>query len=246
MFIDAKIGMSNYSAYRYGTFIMQRGLIAEPSILFTHHQPTQKFTLGFASDADLIARNFNTRHAKLVGRYYFIGTFEREVMTRGWAGVEASTYWYTDYVSNTSQRVSGWFQWRPPMYTENIMFRYYTKFQTFAHNIADYYTYKPQYINQLALTLEKSWRVCWADYFYTSLNYAHGWQNTHTRYPNIIVVVPPLTTPPFVWDNRRFNTVIGNIIYKYDQIQVNFAADWYQDSQKYTMWTVAADLTWRF
>lgn len=245
-FVELRAGLSNFSPYRYSQFKMLRGTIADPSLVLTYHQPTQKATLFFSSGSDLIARNFNKNLAELVGYYFIGGTYERKIIKRGWIGFEADAYWYDDFVNNKSQRVLGWFQWRPPYYSNHILFRYYVKYQTFAKNIPDYYTYKPQIINQLQLTLEKSWRVCWADTFYTSLSYSHGWQDTHTRFTQIIVVAPTTTNPPFVWDRRQFNTLFGTLIYKYDRFQATLNADYYRDTEKYTMWTVGGEITWRF
>lgn len=246
LFLDVKAGLTNYSPYRCSTFHMKTGTIPEPSVVLTYHTPTQKATLGIISSSDLVARDFATRDAKLVGYYGINGTYETRIIQRGWIGFEANATWYNDFVHNNSQRLAGWFQWRPPFYPDNILFRYYSKYQTFAKNIPDYYTYKPQYINQLQMTLEKSWRVCWADTFYTSLSYAHGWQNTHTRFPNIIVIVPVGTQQPYVWDNRQFNIVTGSVIYKRGQLAVTLAGDYYQDSEKYTIWNIGFILGWRF
>lgn len=245
-FVDAKIGLVNYSAYKYSTFKMQKGTFGEPSLTLTYHQPKEKATLSFLTDSDLVARDFSTNRAKIV-RYHFLNaTYERKIIKRGWIGGEATAYWFRDYVDNNSQKVLGWFQWRPPVYWDYILFRYHVKYQTFAKNIPDYYTYKPQIINQLQMTLEKNWRVCWADTLYTSLTYGHGWQNTYTRFTQIIVVDPLNTTPPYVWDNREYNLVVGTLIYRCDRLQLTFNADYYRDTEKYTMWTVAADLRWRF
>lgn len=245
-FVDVKAGISHYSPFQSSTFKLKTGTYFEPSITCTYHTPIDKATLGFFTTSDLIARNFNTNRAKLVEYYTLAGAYERKIMQRGWAGLEAAGIWYNDYVHNNSHRISGWFQWRPPCWSDNILFRYYTKYQTFARNIPDYYTYKPQFINQLQATLEKSWRVCWADTFYTSLSYGHGWQNTRTRFSQIIVIAPTPIKQPFIWDNRQFDIVIGTLIYKYDQIQVKFAADYYRDTKKYTIWNAGLDLTWRF
>lgn len=246
LFMDVKAGFTNYSPYRRSTFCEKTGTIPEPSVTLTYHTPTQKATIGIISSSDLVARDFATRQAKLVGFYGINGTYETRIMKRGWVGFEANATWYDDFVNNNSQRVSGWFQWRPPVYSDNIVFRYYTKYQTFAKNIPDYYTYKPQYINQLQLTLEKNWRVCWADTFYTSLSYAHGWQNTRTRFPNIIVIAPVGTQQPFVWDNRQFDMVTGSLIYKRGQLVVTLAGDYYQDTEKYTIWNIGLIVGWRF
>lgn len=246
LFVDAKAGISDYSPYSSSTFRMKRGTIAEPSLNFTYHTPIEKATLGFFTSSDLIARNFNSNVAKLVGYYTLAGTYERKIIKRGWIGFEADAYWFNDFVHNNSQRVLGWFQWRPPCYSDNILFRYFVKCQTFAKNIPDYYTYQPQIVNQLQVTLEKFWRVCWADTFYTSLSYGHGWQDTRTRFSQIIVINPLPVRPPFVWDRRQFDIVFGTLIYKRDQLQVTFAADYYRDTEKYTIWTVGVDLGWRF
>lgn len=246
LFVDAKAGISDYSPYSRSTFRMKRGTIAEPSLNVTYHTPTEKATFGFFTSSDLIARNFNSNVAKLVGYYTLAGTYERKIIKRGWIGFEADAYWFNDFVRNNSQRVLGWFQWRPPCYSDNILFRYFLKCQTFAKNIPDYYTYQPQIVNQLQVTLEKFWRVCWADTFYTSLSYGHGWQDTRTRFSQIIVITPTVGRPPFVWDRRQFDIVFGTLIYKQDQLQVTFAADYYRDTEKYTIWTVGVDLGWRF
>lgn len=245
-YIDARAGFSAFSPYRHGSFCMQHGTIGEPSIAFTYHKPTEKATISLSSDSDLVARNFNTHVAKLVGRYFISASYEREVISNGWLGFEGDIYWYRDYVNNTSERLLGWFQWRPPYYSDNILLRYSCKYQTFAKNIPDYYTYKPQFLNILQLTLEKSWHVCWADKFYTSLIYGHGWQDTHTRFTEIIVVVPPLTKQPMVWDIRQFNTLAGNIIFTRGRLQLNLTADYYRDTEKYTMWSIIGGIGWRF
>lgn len=246
LYLDARAGFTVYSPYRDGTFCMQHGTIAEPMLTLTYHEPTEKGVLSFASDSDLVARNFNTNVARMVGRYWIAGSYEREVVSRGWLGVEGDAYWYTDFVHNNSQRILGWFQWRPPCYSNHILFRYQFKYQTFAKNIPDYYTYKPQFINQLQVTLEKSWRVCWADSFYTSLSYGYGWQDTHTRYAQIIVILPPSGIPPYIWDRRQFNILFGNIIYDCGRLQLNLAGDFYRDTEKYTMWSVIGGIRWRF
>lgn len=245
-YIDAALGFTNYSPYRKSTFNGKTDWITEPTLVMTYHTPTSKATLGVLSNSDLVARNFKQNKAKMVGYYTFAGTYERKIMQRGWAGVEADFILYNDYVQNSSERVSGWLQWRPPCYSDNFVFRYYTKFQTFAKNIPDYYTYKPQYINQLQGTWEKRWRVCWADTFYTSLSYSHGWQNTRTRFRQIIVIVPSPVQQPFSWDNREFNTVVGTMIYKRGALQGSLTADYYRDTEKYTMWTIAGELGWSF
>lgn len=245
-YVDAALGISDYSPYRKSTFKMKTDTITEPSVILTYHTPTSKATLSFTTNSDLVARNFNENRAKIVGYYTLGGTYEQKVMQRGWVGFDVDLITYNDYVDNNSQRVSGWFQWRPPCYSENFVFRYYSKYQTFAKNIPDYYTYKPQFINQLQATCEKSWRVCWADTFYTSLSYTHGWQNTRTRFRQIIVVTPVPVQQPFSWDDRVFNTVVGTMIFKRGPLQLTLTADYYRDSEKYTMWTVAGEMGWRF
>jgi len=245
-FIDGKIGLSNFSPYSKSTFKMKTGTFAEPSLILTYHNPIEKATLSFITNSDLIARNFNTNVAEVVFYYTLSSTYERRIIKRGWVGFEATAFWYHDFVRNRSERLAGWFQWRPPCYSDNILFRYFVKYQTFAKNIPDYYTYKPQIINQLQVTLEKSWRVCWADTFYTSLSYGHGWQDTRSRFTQIIVVAPTTVTPPITWDRRQFNIVIGSIIYKYGQLVMTLAADYYRDTEKYTIWNVGGSLGWRF
>lgn len=246
LFIDLRAGLSNYSRYRRSTFRILEGTIGEPELTFTYHQPTERATLSFSSDADLIARDFNTDKAKLVGRYFIAGTYSRKILNRAWAGVEGDAFWYNDFVNNTSQRALGWFQWRPPIYSDNFLFRYHIKYQRFAKNIPDYYTYKDQIINHLQLTLEKSWRFCWAESFYTSLSYAHGWQDTRTRYSQIIVIAPTPGLPPLIWDDRQYNFLFGNIIYNCNQLQATLYADYYRDTEKYTMASVIGDIRWRF
>lgn len=246
-YMEAKAGLCNFSGYHNcTTFRMQQGTVAEPAITFTYHHPREKVVLNFSGDADLIARDFSTNLAKLVGRYILSGTYEREIFKRTLLGVEGDFYWYRDYVNNRSQRAAAWLQWRPPRYSENVMFKYFTKYQSFAKNIPDYYTYKFQMINLLSMTLEKSWRVCWADSLYTSLNYGHGWQDTRTKFPQIIVIDPVSNQPALVWDRRQYDILTGNIIYKIDQLQLTLTADLYRDTEKYTMWSVLAGARWRF
>lgn len=244
--LEAITGFTNFSPYRYGSFEMLHGTIAEPSIILSYDGSIQKGVLSFTTDSDLVARDFNSNKAKIVGYYQINGAYSRRMFTRGWLGIECNTCWYRDFVNNNSQKALGWLNWRPPIYSDNINFRYFVKYQTFSKNIPDYYTYKPQIINQLQLTLEKSWRVCWADTLYTSLMYGHGWQNTRTRFRQVIVVDPIATPLPIGWDNRQYNMVLGNMIYKYGRLQSTLVADYYRDTQKYTIWTIAGDLTWRF
>lgn len=245
-FLEARLGLSSYSPYRRGTFREQNGVIIEPSLSFIFHQPRQKASLSFSSDSDLVARDFNDRKAKIVGRYFIAATYEREVFKRGWIGIEGDAYWYDDYVNNSFQRAFGWVQWRPPFYSDNIIFRYQTKYQRFDKNIPDYYTYKDQTVNQLQMTLEKYWRVCWADSFYTSLSYGHGWQDTFSRFGQIIVIAPAVGALKPFWDRRQFDVLYGNVIYNCDQLQLNLNADYYHDTEKYTMWSVIGGLRWRF
>lgn len=246
-YIDAKAGVSNFSPYsRCTSFNMMSGVIGEPTLTFTYHAPTRNASLSFASDADLIARDFNSNLAKLVARYYIAGQYGQEVIKRGWFNVEGDMYWYRDFVANTSQRVAYSFQWRPPKYYDYVLLSYFGKYQRFDKNIPDYYTYKYQFINQLQIKLERDWRVCWADYFYTSMSYGHGWQDTRTRFPQIIVITPPGVLPPFVWDRRQYNILNGTAIYRRDQLQITLTADYYHDTEKYTMWSLGADIRWRF
>lgn len=241
-----QIGFSRYSPYHSTTFKCQTHTLIEPSITFVYHTPIQKATLSYLAESDLVARNFSDNHAKIVGYDIIAGTYERKVMKRGWAGIEANATWYRDYVHNKSQKVLGWFQWRPPCYSDNILFRYFAKYQTFSQNIPDYYTYKPQIVNQLQITFEKDWRILCADRFYTSLSYGHGWQNTRTRFSEIIVIEPTVANPPIKWDNRQYNILIGSLIYKYNCLQIALAGDLYRDTEKYTIGTIGLDVSWRF
>jgi tetratricopeptide (TPR) repeat protein len=246
-YIDTKAGICDFSGYsNCTTFRLQKGSIAESALTFTYHQPREKATLNFSEDADLIARHFQTNLAKLVGRYIISGTYEREIAKRTIIGLEGDLYWYRDYVHNRSERASGVLQWRPPWHPENIVFKYFTKYQSFAKNIPDYYTYKFQVVNLLQMTLEKSWRVCWADYLYTSLTYGHGWQDTRTRFPEIIVLNPVTNQPALVWDDRQYDILTANLIYRCDQLQLSLSGDFYQDTEKYTMWSLIAGARWRF
>ncbi|CRX38107.1 tetratricopeptide repeat protein [Estrella lausannensis] len=246
LYAFGQIGFSRYSPYQSTTFKCQTHTLIEPSITLVYHTPIQKATLSYLAESDLVARNFSDNHAKLVGYDIIAGTYERKVMKRGWAGLEANATWYRDYVNNKSQKVLGWFQWRPPCYSDNILFRYFAKYQSFSQNIPDYYTYKPQIVNQLQVTLEKDWRIRCADKFYTSLSYGHGWQNTRTRFSEIIVVAPTVANPPIRWDNRQYDIVFGSLIYKYNCLQVALAGDLYRDSEKYTIGTIGLDVSWRF
>lgn len=246
LYLDARAGGSTYSQYHCSSFRLKEGVIGEPSVTLVFHAPIRKATLGFLTASDLVARDFQRNIAKLVGYYTAVGTYEQKIMQRGWIGLEANMVWYRDFVHNTSQKALGWMQWRPPCFSDNIVFRYFLKYQTFSKNIPDYYTYKPQIVNHLQVTLEKSWRVCWADTFYTSLGYAHGWQDTRTRFAQIIVIAPQATLPAMAWDHRQYNTLFGTLIYKYNQLQFTLTADYYRDTEKYTMATIGAGLAWRF
>lgn len=243
--IDMQLGFSNYSRYRHGTSDAQQGTFLEPGIRFTYQQPQLKASIAAWSDSTIIARNFNRNVSKLVGRYYLNGTYEQQVMQRGWAGFDANAAYYNDYVDNSSATALGWFQWRPPLYTNNIVFRYHMKLGTFSQNIPDYYTYKAQIVNLFQVTFEKYWRVCWADSFYTSLALGHGFQNTLTKFAQFIVL-NPIQNTGLRWDNRMYNIAILKGVYKRDQLQASLILDYYRDTERYTMGSILGELTWRF
>lgn len=243
--IDMQLGLSNYSRYRHGTSDAQQGTFFEPGIRFTYQQPQLKASIAAWSDSNIIARNFNRNVSKLVGRYYLNGTYEQQVMQRGWAGCDFNAAYYDDYVDNSSATALGWFQWRPPVYTNNIIFRYHMKLGTFSENIPDYYTYKAQIVNLFQVTLEKYWRVCWADSFYTSLALGHGFQNTLTKFAQFIVL-DPNPNNKLRWDNRMYNIAIFKGVYKRDQLQASLILDYYRDTERYTMASILGELTWRF
>ncbi|MCE2983120.1 MAG: tetratricopeptide repeat protein [Parachlamydia sp.] len=259
--IDAQAGMTMYSPYRCSSFKSLRGTIGELSVNFIYRQPIERATIGFFTRSDLVARDFDTNQAKIVPYYFIEGTYDRKIYRRTWVGLIADYYWYDDFAHNRGQRALAWIQWRPPCYSDNILFRYHFKYQSYDKNIPDYYTYKPQLINHLQMTLEKYWRVCWADTFYTNVSFAHGWQDTHTRFAQNIVIGPdiaalPLTNdpcissnaflPPMKWDHRQYNLITGTLIYKCNQLQAILNADYYRDTEKYTIWSVGAEVIWRF
>ena len=243
--IDMQLGISNYSRYRHGTSDAQQGTIFEPGIRFTYQQPQMKASAALWSDSTIIARNFSRNVSKLVGRYYLNTTYEQQVMQRGWAGVDLNASYYNDYVDNSSATALGWFQWRPPVYTNNIVFRYHMKLGTFSQNIPDYYTYKAQIVNFFQVTFEKYWRVCWADSFYTSLALGHGFQNNLTKFAQFIVLNPTLNNK-LRWDNREYNIAIFKTVYKWDQVQASLILDYYRDTERYTMGSILGEVTWRF
>jgi tetratricopeptide (TPR) repeat protein len=246
--MHATLGASFCSEFQSSTFKLQRESIFEPALVFTYQRRKEKALFGVMSDVDLVARNFNTNHAKMVGRYFLRGQYEREVIRYGTVGFQANAYFYGDYVHNRSQALMGWFDWRPPDYHKYIILRYFWKFQTFDKNIPDYYTYKYQLINHFQLTLERSWNVCWADYFYTNIGYAHGWQDTRTKFKQIIVVNPTPIGPcsPYLMDRRNYNYFFSNISYKQDRLQANLSGNAYRDSQRYIIWEILGSCTWRF
>lgn len=243
--IDMQLGISNYSRYRHGTSDAQQGTIFEPGIRFTYQQPQLKASAALWSDSTIIARNFNRNVSKLVGRYFLNTTYEQQVMQRGWAGVDLNASYYNDYVDNSSASALGWFQWRPPIYTNNIVFRYHMRLGTFSENIPDYYTYKAQIVNYFQVTFEKYWRICWADSFYTSLALGHGFQNTLTKFAQFIVLNPSANNK-LRWDNREYNIAIFKTVYKWDQLQASLILDHYRDTERYTMSSILGELTWRF
>lgn len=243
--IDMQLGLSNYSRYRHGTSDAQQGTFFEPGIKFTYQQPQLKASIAAWSDSMIVARNFSRNVSKIVGRYYLNGTFEQQVMQRGWAGFDLNAAYYDDYVDNSSATALGWFQWRPPVYTNNIVFRYHMKLGTFSENIPDYYTYKAQIVNLFQVTFEKYWRVCFADSFYTSLALGHGFQNTLTKFAQFIVLNPTLNAK-LRWDNREYNIAIFKGVYKWDQLQATLILDYYRDTERYTMGSILGELTWRF
>lgn len=244
--IDARIGASLFSPYQKSSFTLSRGIIPEFTLTMHYQKRLEKALFGFSSDVDLVARNFATNRAKLVGRYFLMGRYEREIIKKGVLGVEADAYFYSDYVNNRSQKLAGWFDWRPPCYDKYLILRYYFKYQHFDKNIPDYYTYNYQVINHLQVTLEKTWTLPCFDLFYTNIGYAHGWQDTRTRFAQIIVVNPVGGLQPFIMDRRNYNYFFGNVNFSANCLAMGFTADFYRDSKKYTIWSVLANLTWRF
>lgn len=244
--LEGRLGASFFSPFQKSSFILSKGAFVEPSLAIKYQRHKERALFGFFSDSDIIARNFATNHAKLVGRYFLMGRYEREVIKRGVVGFEGDAYFYSDYVNNRSQRAYGWFDWRPPCYYKYLIFHYHFQFQRFDKNIPDYYTYKYQIINHFQVTVEKPWNVYWADTLFTSFGFAHGWQDTRTRFSQIIVIAPTATTPPFIMDRRNYNFIFANVKYSCNQIQMSLTADFYRDSEKYTIWSALANFSWRF
>lgn len=242
---DWQLGFSNYSRYRKGTSDASQGSIFEPGIRFTYREPQKETSFAFWSESNLIARNFQRNSSKLIGRYFFNTTHQQQVYPRTTVGTDFSFSAYTDYVSNTSATAFGWVQWRPPAYSQNISLRYQLKYGKFAENIPDYYTYEDQWVNYVQLTLENNWRVCWADYLYTSISFGYGLQNTLTRFSQFIELDPNINGP-LRWDNRQIGILNLKGVYKLDQLQISLILDYYRDSKKYQMNTLLFDLTWRF
>jgi hypothetical protein len=100
-------------------------------------------------------------------------------------------------------------------------------------------------VNYFQVTLEKYWRLWWADSFYTGISFGHGFQNTLTRFAQIIVLAPTANAK-LAWDNRQYNIVNLKGVYKRDQLQISLILDYYRDTEKYTMSSVIGELTWRF
>lgn len=237
--IDGRIGLSGYSSEKNTAFVNQCGVVPEPTLLYTYRRPQCRTVLGISSDTDLVARNFDTFHAKMVGRWYVMGLHEREVYNKVTLGVEGSYSLYNDYVKNRSQRLLASLQWRPLKFSDYLLFRYNFIYQNFDKVIFDYYSYAPQLVHHLQVELSYKWQ----DIASATLVYAHGWQNTRTISSQIIVLVPIFQG--FFWDRRQYDTVTLNLTFKQCPWDFGLKGNFYRDSTNYTIWSTVLNFGWR-
>ena len=245
IFFEGGIGLSLYSSFWNGLYQVKGGIYIEPEVRLTWHRPEEKFTIGISSTSDLIARNFQTRQAKLVEVYALDSTYERKVARRTWVGGEGSLALYQAFGTNGYGMGLGWVRWRTEYCPQNLSFYYKLKLGGFTNNIPDYYTYYAQIVNYFEVKYEKYWRVLWADKFFTSANIGIGEQNTYTRFTQIIVINPE-PNPPLVWDNRTYGYLGGRVVMTKDCWEAGLSSDLYRDSEKYTIWNIEATLRWTF
>lgn len=240
-YIDASMGMSTYWPQHRGQFTQGNGIIPEPTLLLNYRTHCTEATFGFASETDLVARNFNSIHAKMVGRYFLYGRYQRELMRNFYTGIEGDYSWYHDYVDNKSQFARVWALWRPEELWELLMFRYVFQYEAFDKVIPDYYTFAPQLIHRLQVELSNTWR----DIAYFSIGYAHGWQRTRTRFNQIVVGIP-VVRGPFFNDIREYNEYYGSAGFNHDCFSIDLKGDYQRQTHRYTIWNVFLTLGWRF
>jgi hypothetical protein len=237
LYTDMRLGVSAYSGYKKVRFAQKTGVAVEPTLSFTHHQPRFSATFGLSSDTDLVARNFNNNTARMVSRYYVFGNSLWEAYNNIFLGLDGGLFYLNGFESNTFQRARATLFWTPDCF-KNFTFKYFFQFQNFNKVIPDYYTYAPQLINHLQIEFKKSW----TEWTYVTLGYAHGWQDTRTRFP-IIILNQPIVQQPLFWDRRDYNEVYLRVSYDQCPWQIALDADYYRDSKKYTIWHVYLNMT---
>lgn len=241
LFVDANLGVTGYSPYRSEAFSQKNGTVIEPTLLFTWHRPRTRSIFGFSSDTDLVARDFNNNRAQMVTRYYVTEHLEHDFLETLSAGLEGGYYYLNGFRDNDFQRAAAFAAWRPEPFKDWLTIHYFFQYQNFNQVISDYYTYAPQLVNHLQFEFNKRWDGVG----YIRAGYAHGWQNTRTRFAQIIINQPPILQP-FFWDRRDYNSCFIQAAYDQCPLKLAVEGSFYRDSKKYTIWYTDISLGWIF
>ncbi len=232
--IEGKLGFSHYSPTKSTTFEGAANTLFEPSFNILYNTPNETALLGFDSETNLVARNFVTSQSQIVGRYFVVGRYARDIDKDFSAGVEATGSVYNDYVRNSSQNASTWLQVTPSTLHDYLSVKYTFGYGGFKKVIPDYFTYKYRFLNELELSLQKNW----GQYLYSSLRYLHGWEMRKTRFAQIIVTPPFLINQPFFIERTQYDTLSLNLDYNNNRWRAAAEAFYFRNTSKYTIWAV--------
>ncbi len=239
-FLDANIGASVYGPVGRGTFCQRQGIIIEPTVLYTNIKPDRTFIAGFDTETNLVGRDFNENIAKIVPRYILLGSYERDLFETVTYGIFGSTSYLNGFQANYLQQGLFFADWRPYA-LRCLSFRYTFLALSYSKVIPEYFTYAPQLKNQL----QCEYRIKFLDEGLVKLGYAFGFQDSRTRFQQIIVDAPIVIGPLF-WDRRLYNMGYVKASYNQCPFNINLEGDFFRDSKKYTIWNINLNLEWIF
>ncbi|MEX2305301.1 MAG: tetratricopeptide repeat protein, partial [Waddliaceae bacterium] len=236
--IVTKLGFSNYSPTKLTTFRGETKTLFEPTFNLIYNTPNETALFGFDTETNLVARNFITNRSEIIGRYFVVGRYAREMNKDFTTGFEAMGSVYNDYVKNASYGGSAWLQVTPSTLHDYLSVKYLFGYGGFKDVIPDYFTYKYRFINEIEVSLQKTWK----EYLYSSFRYLHGWEMRNTRFAQVIVTPPFIINQPFFIERREYNTMSLNLDYNNNKWRAAIEAFYYRDTTKYTIWSAALTL----
>ncbi|MCB1148914.1 MAG: tetratricopeptide repeat protein, partial [Chlamydiia bacterium] len=230
-FLELDLGASVYGPQECASFHQRSGIIIEPTVLYSWVQPDRRALFGFDTETNLVGREFEENKAKLVPRYFLTGSYEQDLYETVTLGINGALSYLNGFQANYLQQGMLVADWRPQAFRKCFSFRYFFLLQNFNKVIPEYYTYAPQLKNQLQV----EYRMKIRDEGTIQLGYAFGFQDSRTRFAQIIVNAP-LEIGPIFWDRRRYN--LGYLKASYDQcpFKISVEGNFYRDTERYTMW----------